>query len=286
MTDQQKTVKVYLILKQTKIKRIFIAFYLKFSRLSYKPMLFTYGFLRTVALIIFSILFLNIIHALQVPDRIFTDDIDAVKQLKIYIKDNPKNAKAYFRLGWYQQKMDYNKEAEDSYQKCLKLKPDYFAALVNLANIYKSAGEMQKAEKLYKEAIVSNPNHPEGYYNLGTWYMYNKNFKAAGANFRRTLELDSKHKEALLNLGTILLEQYKQSHDETSIRHAIVYFNKARENSKGYAHVFYNLGLAYELLNQPGVAIKFYREAVRYYPAWSKWRHLAQRKINDLSKRH
>jgi hypothetical protein len=63
-------------------------------------------------------------------------------------------------------------EAEVSYRKAIKLKPDYAEAHNNLGNTLKELGRLEEAEVSYRKAIKLKPDYAGAYYNLSNNLSY------------------------------------------------------------------------------------------------------------------
>ena len=58
-----------------------------------------------------------------------------------------------------------HKEALTYYGKALKLKPDYYEAMNNLAVTYEMLGDNKKAKLFYKKALSLKPSYAEAHLN-------------------------------------------------------------------------------------------------------------------------
>ena len=58
-------------------------------------------------------------------------------------------------------------DAQNYYQKVLKIDSNHLVALNNLGIIFKKLGESQRAKDCYKKIIGINPNHKHAQNNLG-----------------------------------------------------------------------------------------------------------------------
>ena len=65
------------------------------------------------------------------------------------------------------------KEAELSYRKAIKIKPDYADAHCNLGNILKDLDKLKEAELSYRKAIKIKPDYADalqfGYHIARSW---------------------------------------------------------------------------------------------------------------------
>ena len=58
-------------------------------------------------------------------------------------------------------------EAIASYQKVLKLDPDYAPAHINLGTLYYNQSDYEQAEAHYRKAIEADPRYALAYFDLG-----------------------------------------------------------------------------------------------------------------------
>lgn len=79
---------------------------------------------------------------------------------------NASNPEAWNNLGLTYKKMGLNEQAEESYQRALKLKPDYAEVLNNIGALYLTQGDPKGAIKALERAIKSSIHYSEAHFNL------------------------------------------------------------------------------------------------------------------------
>lgn len=211
-----------------------------------------------------------------------TDDEKEIARLKKAIEENPSNAENYFEMGWYMQKKSFYSRAEQNYKKCVELNKRHTSAWVNLGNLAKMRRDYNEAERYYKIAIELSPRFAKARYNLGTLYLSMKEYDKALHELHTALMLEPNNKSAYLNLGTVYLSKYRLYYQKRYLKLAQEYLLEAGKIDRKYAHMYYNMAMAYELDNQPGVALQYYREAVRYYPDHNRYKKKSLKKIQYL----
>lgn len=82
------------------------------------------------------------------------------------------------------------------YERAVMLNPDYYEALIDLANLYDELGVEDKAYELYMRAITIYPDLPEGYYNFGVFYERKGIYSSAQNYYQKALSLMPEYKEA------------------------------------------------------------------------------------------
>ena len=132
-------------------------------------------------------------------------------------------------------------EARKSYERALKLRPDYAEAINNLGTIYYAAKSYRRAISLYKKALRIEPDSASILSNLGTGYFARKNYELAFAAYQRALSLDPEVFENRSSVGVLLQERsvedrakfhyylartYAKAGD---VAHALMYIRKSLE---------------------------------------------------------
>ena len=108
------------------------------------------------------------------------------------------------------------KEAEISYRKAIKIKPDFADAYYNLGNLLKDLGQSQEAEILYRKAIKIKPDFAKAHYNLGSTFSDLQNLDKAMSSFDRACKFGMDYNLCQASIGTILLK--KGNHAEGLIK--------------------------------------------------------------------
>lgn len=83
------------------------------------------------------------------------------------------------------------------YETALRLNPDYYEAIVDLANLYDEINSGEKAYKLYVRAIKLYPELPEGYFNFGIFFERRGMFSTALKYYEKALILRPDYSEAI-----------------------------------------------------------------------------------------
>jgi tetratricopeptide (TPR) repeat protein len=107
-------------------------------------------------------------------------------------------AEAHFRTGSALDDGDEAKqeEAAAAYRKALEFDPYLVAALINLANIHYSRGELAEAQALYERAIGLEPDFFEAHFNLGNIYHDLGRFAEAQACYGEAIKLNPFYADA------------------------------------------------------------------------------------------
>lgn len=92
-------------------------------------------------------------------------------------------------------------QAEELYQRAMRLDPSLAIAYTNLGNIRFRQGDEPAAMELYRKAIEIDARQPEAHYNLGYVMLEKGDARAATAYFEQALIGDPKFADAHFNLA-------------------------------------------------------------------------------------
>ncbi|XP_026764670.2 protein O-mannosyl-transferase TMTC4-like [Galleria mellonella] len=95
-------------------------------------------------------------------------------------------------------------EAESYLRTALKYKQDFSAAWMNLGIVLASTNRFTESENAYKNALKYRKNYPDCYYNLGNLYLSMNKTQNAIENWTQAIHLNSKHVLAWINLLALL----------------------------------------------------------------------------------
>ncbi len=98
------------------------------------------------------------------------------------------SSSTHYFLGNIYRQIDVER-AFEHYEEAIRLNPEYYEALIDLANLYDDTSNPEKAFLLYQRAIYLYPNAPEAYYNLGVFYERRGYVKDAVDNYRNALRI-------------------------------------------------------------------------------------------------
>ncbi len=125
------------------------------------------------------------------------------------------NYMAHLNLGSaLQQKGKSPDEAMAHFREALKLRPNSFAARMNLAIMLDQAGKLDEAARQYRQALRLSPGEVELRFNLGVVLYKLRRFTEALQQFKLVLTRKPNYSEAHQNLGAIF---YLQGHLDEAI---------------------------------------------------------------------
>ncbi len=151
-------------------------------------------------------------------------------------------------------------QAEALYRQLLQLQPNNVDALQLLGLLAHQVGQHEVAINLINSAILYDPKHAEAYNNLGLSKQAIGKIEEARAHFLKAISLDPKMVTAINNYASLLHLQDKD------LNKAIVYYKKALAIDPQFSMAQFNLGNAYNALNQFALAKSHYHKALAISP--------------------
>lgn len=97
--------------------------------------------------------------------------------------------------------------AKRSYERSVKLKPDYSEAINNLGAVYYAQKSYRRAVGQYNRALKLAPRSASIHSNLGTAWFARKNYEKASIAYQKALELDPEVFEHRSTNGVLLQER-------------------------------------------------------------------------------
>ena len=150
-------------------------------------------------------------------------------------------------------------DAQNYYQKVLKIDPSHVSTLYNLGFIFKALSEYQKAKSYFEKVIGINPTYANAHYNLGNIFKDSGQYQKAKSCYEKTIEIDPNLVDAHNNLGIIFkdLGEYQKAKS---------CYEKAIEINPNYANAHNNLGVLFKELGEYQKALSFYEKAIKIDP--------------------
>ena len=176
------------------------------------------------------------------------------------------SAKQFFfqGLGFFEKEMFC--EAEDRFEKALRLVPDRVSTLTNLSATKIKLKKFAEAKSLASRAIAEDKGNSEAYLVLGLVELQYKNAAEAIKFFDKAIEFKPDLAEAWTNKGVTLndLRRYEE---------ALAHYDKAIQVKPDYAEAWLNRGVTLNNLRRCNEALAHYDKAIELKPdyaeAWS-----------------
>jgi tetratricopeptide (TPR) repeat protein len=200
-------------------------------------------------------------YALVFAERGYLDQaIDACQSV---IESDPTRAEAHYLLGSIYLKQQRSKEARESFEQTLKLRPSYPDtwpdAWNNLGMLAAQEGDSETAIKDFQEALRQNPSHVIAIGNLGNVYREQRRWAEAQVTLERALKIDPDDADANYSLGMVFAQQ-----DDTE--RAYQYLERALALRPGYPQALNNLGVLFLRTRRPAEAIQSFQNCIRLAP--------------------
>jgi tetratricopeptide (TPR) repeat protein len=126
----------------------------------------------------------------------------SVEQLQV-----PESARSQFRKGVRRLREGKTVEAEQAFQKAIRIYPKFAASYMRLGALYADQGRFPEADEAIEKALAIHKNSSSGYAYLGYIYMQEKHAALAEQAFHHSIGISSRNWFAQLELGRLLYQQ-------------------------------------------------------------------------------
>jgi protein O-GlcNAc transferase len=154
-------------------------------------------------------------------------------------------------------------EAENCYQKILRIAPNHIGSLHNLGLIALGHGRYEEAIKLIEKAITLNEHIPHFHNSIGAALGALGRLQEAIGHYRTALTLDPSSPEAHNNLGNALSAR-------GNINEAVAEWRQALALKPDLAEAHNNLGNALKLEGKLHEAVRSYESAINAKPNFAE----------------
>jgi Flp pilus assembly protein TadD len=181
---------------------------------------------------------LGSVYLKQEKPREARDSFERAVKLRASYPDTLPNA--WNNLGLLATREGHMDEAVAHFQEALRISPDYWVALENLGNAYRSQKRWDEARTTLERALAARPQDPEANYNLAMVFAQTDDPNRAYEYLRKALELRPTYPEALNNLGVLYLRTRRR--DE-----AVAKFEECIRIAPEFDQAYLNLAQVYSL---------------------------------------
>lgn len=122
-----------------------------------------------------------------VARKMYREAVDSYQQA---VKESPRNARLYNKLGISYHRQEMFGQARRSYEEASRLDAKYSEAVNNLGTIYFAERRYKRAQQSYERALKITPNSASVYSNLGTALFARRRYKQATEAYMKALQLD------------------------------------------------------------------------------------------------
>jgi tetratricopeptide (TPR) repeat protein len=197
--------------------------------------------------------------------RGYPDQAEAAYQLAL--RDDPRNAEALYGMGSVYLDQGKLAQAQDSFERTLKLKPGYPETLPNVWNnlglVETRKGRTAEAIPYFQKALQLSPDHLIALDNLGNAYRQLKQWNDARTTFEHALQVSPEDPEANYSLGMVFAQM------DDSAR-AYNYLQRALKLRPGYPEALNNLGVLYLRTGRRDQAVASFEECIRTSPSFDQ----------------
>jgi tetratricopeptide (TPR) repeat protein len=179
---------------------------------------------------------------------------EAIAQFQTILKDYPNDANAHDNMGTALLQKGDSQSAIAAYEKALSIQSRYPSAHFGLGMALDDIGRVGEAIAHYQEAVREAPDFAEAYYLLGTDLFRASRIDAAIAAFERALQSRPVYPEVQNNMGLALLKKGRPSE-------AIAHWENAIANEPDFVLALNNL--AWVLAAFPDASIRNGDKALR-----------------------
>ena len=137
------------------------------------------------------------------------------------IKLRPRDAQAYFRLGYVFQQQEDLEKAIHCYQKSIALNSSFSSAYNNLGVVLQKLNRFDQAIACYKKALSVNPENVGTHMNMGNLYHANNMFKKAIECYKHALKIEPGNAFIHFNMGNTWISMGKRDDAQESYKKAL-----------------------------------------------------------------
>lgn len=176
--------------------------------------------------------------------------------LQQIINTNPNHAHALHLLAIIAHQVGKNELAIELTERAVGSQKNEAVFHVNLCELYRQSGNLDKALNHGKEAVRLAPSTARAHSNLGIVWYEKKEYEQAHTCQHAALKLKPDLVQALNNLGCIRRQQHQ-------LKDAIDYFTRALVIKPDHLEVLNNLGEIYTIDDRPDEAVNVLKIAIK-----------------------
>ena len=183
-------------------------------------------------------------------------DMEALKRFQSAVQQDPEFALAYSKMGQTYASLGYDSEAEQASRKAEDLSANLPARerYLIIASHAQVVNDNQKAIQYYSDMAKVSPGDTDVQFALGSLYEATSAYDQARDHFSNVLKRDPQNIDALLELARVDIKRGDASKALESINRANTLATQT-DNQQQTANSLHVMGLAYEALNKPEVAL-------------------------------
>lgn len=183
----------------------------------------------------------------------------ALSHFEHAIKIHPEFSDYRYNMGIIYRDQQQPDKAESCFRKCLKYSPDDPDAHFQLGKLLQDAGALPEAKEHYEQALNANPDFAEVHFPLAELLLNLAKYPEAEEHYYQAMEHAVLQPEIINGYGRSLMAQDKN--DE-----ALTQFRRVLALGGMYDIANYNMGIAYEKLNEYAKAKACFKQSLAINP--------------------
>jgi tetratricopeptide (TPR) repeat protein len=156
------------------------------------------------------------------------------------------------------------RDALESYQAAIKVRPNYSETQYKIAEIYFQLEEYENALEAFAAFLTLQPNHITALNHVGYIYEKLRNYENASQYYERVLSISKDNLYALNHLGLAYKQLNRLDEAEAQLRKALLLDPNSDSSDCKNLHNY--LGIIHLERGEVGEAIAEFRESIRLFP--------------------
>jgi S1-C subfamily serine protease len=145
----------------------------------------------------------------------------AIRACTRMIKENPRNATAYYNRGISYRQTGKLDLALADYTRAIEINPNYFEAYNNRGNLFMARGDNKRALQEFDRAVRINPTYAIAHNNRGEAFENMNRLEDAMSAYSRAIEINPRYARAYANRGDIWRKMNQRDNAIADYRHAL-----------------------------------------------------------------
>lgn len=155
-----------------------------------------------------------------------------------------------------------------AYRRCVKARPEWAEAWLNLSAVAKSQNLLEEAIRAAEKGIALKPEMPEGHNNLGQAYSQKNRHEEALAAYDKAIELRPDYARAHANRAQALLKLERAEEAEEACKQAIAANPKGKEGYTNLAVVLLASGRVRDAMKNCATLAELYPDDPEVLSNW------------------
>ena len=167
----------------------------------------------------------------------------ALPYLEETVLNRPDNWKAHLAIARVKRELNQQREALESFNRVLQIRPGYSPALVEAGEVRSGLGDRSGARDLFNRALQTSPDSADALNQLGILSAEDNQLDDARQFFQRAINAQRDHAGAINNLGVLYARMGQ-------VKDAVAAFRYGIQNNPGDETLYLNLGRIYVTMGE------------------------------------